>query len=315
MNNKFLIDTLEGLTAPNKYLKSCYMYDATGDNLFQEIMKLDGYYLTHCEYEIFEKYNDEMMTIFSDSTEKFNLVELGAGDGHKTKIILKNYEKSHKKTTYIPIDISENILTLLKNDLAILHPDLQIKPIVGDYISALKMLMNSEEKCKNVVMFIGSTIGNFLPSETEIFLQELTSCLDSGDMMLIGFDLKKSPSVIKKAYPSNIFSESLVKNILVRINNELQGNFELECFEYFFFYNPVNGLGESSLISKKNQTVNLLASNTEISFKAWEKISVCYHQKYEEADIEIFAEKSGFTVVRNFYDVNKYFCNSIWKLK
>jgi L-histidine N-alpha-methyltransferase len=314
MIENFARDVLDGLTSSNKYLKSCYLYNPKGDRLFQEKMAMSEYYLTSCEYAIFLNHKDDIMNIFSNGSEKFNLIELGAGDGHKTKIILANHVKNNKKLTYIPIDISENILTELKCDLVYMYPNLHINPIVGDYISALKTLAKSEEKCKNIVIFIGSTIGNFLPSDSEFFLQEVASCLNSGDIMLIGFDMKKSPQVIRDAYTLGP-NESFYKNILERINEELKGNFDLANFEHYFSYNPIDGLGETFLISKKEQIVKLLSLDVELHFKSWEPIRISLHQKYDDEYIKELAEKTGFEVIHSLYDNQKYFSNSIWRLK
>lgn len=310
----FAKDVLEGLTSSTKYLKSCYLYNQLGDSLFQEKMAMSEYYLTSCEYEIFLKHKDDIMNIFSEGSENFNLIELGAGDGHKTKIILENHVKNHKNLTYIPIDISQNILTELKGNLSFMLPDLNVIPIVGDYIGGLKTLAESEEKCKKVVIFIGSNIGNFLPSDSELFLQDVASCLNIGDIILIGFDMKKSPQVIKDAYTLGP-NEKFYKNILERINEELEGNFDLANFEHYFSYNPINGLGETFLISKKAQSVKIVSIDTEIFLNAWEPIHISVHRKYDDHDIQELAEKTGFEIIHSFYDNQKYFSNSIWRLK
>lgn len=164
---------------------------------------MSEYYLTRCEYEIFSKYKDDIMDIFTQGSESLNLIELGAGDGYKTKILLSDYGRNSINTrniTYIPIDISTNILKELKDNFSLTCPNLPVNPIAGDYIWALKELAKSENQGRKTVMFIGGTIGNLLPLECDMFLHEVASCLNSGDLMLIGFDLIKSPQTIIDAY-------------------------------------------------------------------------------------------------------------------
>ncbi len=168
----------------------------------------------------------------------------------------------------LPIEISTNILKDLKDNFLLSCPNLPINPIAGDYIWALKELATSENQGIKAVFFIGSTIGNLLSLECDKFLHEVASCLNSGDLMLIGFDLIKSPQTIIDAYTLGL-NEAFYKNILERINNELEGNFDLDNFEHYFSYNPINGLGETFLISKKEQKVRIEACESEVFFQPW----------------------------------------------
>ncbi|NEP76850.1 MAG: L-histidine N(alpha)-methyltransferase [Okeania sp. SIO3B3] len=136
----FSKDVLEGLNSSPKSLKSCYLYDEKGDRLFQAKMRMSEYYLTRCEYDIFSKYKDDIIDILTQGSESLNLIELGAGDGYKTKILLKDYGQNSTNTrniTYIPIDISANILKGLKDNFLLTCPNLPINPLAGDYIWAL----------------------------------------------------------------------------------------------------------------------------------------------------------------------------------
>ena len=314
MSEKLTKDILEGLSAKPKYLKSCYLYNPKGDRLFQEKMAMSEYYLTKCEYDIFLNHKDKIMNIFTKNSESINRIELGAGDGRKTKILLENHVRNDKNLTYVPIDISQSVLNDLKDTLSATLPDLHVNPIAGDFVWALKKLQKSEDKRRKVVLFIGSTIGNIPLLECDAFLLEIASCLNSDDLVLIGFDLIKSPQIIRKAYTLGS-NKAFYKNILERINDEFEGNFDLANFEHYFSYNPINGLGETFLISKKEQQVKLASLDTEISFDNWESIHISFHQKYDDEHIKNLAEKSGFEVIHSFYDSQKYYSNSIWRLK
>ena len=195
-----------------------------------------------------------------------------------------------------------------------MYPKLDINPACGDYIVTLKNLTESKYKSKNVVLFIGSTIGNFTRLESESFLSEVARYLNDGDKILIGFDMKKSPQTIRDAYTLGP-NESFYKNILERINEELKGDFNLADFEHCFSYNPLSGLGETFLISRREQIVKLSSVDTTIHFGSWESIHISLHHKYEEKDINGLAENTGFRVISTFYDSRKYFSDSVWQLK
>lgn len=309
MENQFALDVIQGLTNKPKYLSSKYFYDETGDALFQRIMNLDDYYLTACEYEILSHNKRELLQIFKKDIERFNLVEFGAGDGYKTKILLEYFLYADEDFKYIPIDISGNVLEILESSLQKQFPDLQIEGIENDYFKALNELEN--EGVRNVILFLGSNIGNFTRKRAIDFLSSLYKGMRDGDLLLIGFDLKKDPSTILKAYDDR---EGVTKafnfNLLTRINNELGGNFDLSRFKHFPSYNPQTGTTESYLISTENQTVQVNGST--ISFDAWETIHMEISQKYSLADIQCLADEAGFSPIRNFYDRKNFFVDSVW---
>ena len=156
----FAKDVREGLSSEPKYLHSKYFYDEVGDDLFQQIMELEEYYLTDCEAEIFESQKDEILQYFSAEEAFFDLIEFGAGDGLKTKILLNHFVDNNVNFNYIPIDISKSVLNGLKKDLNNTLPELVIKPICDDYFHALEGL-NKVDYNKKVILFLGSNIGNF----------------------------------------------------------------------------------------------------------------------------------------------------------
>ena len=131
MNEQFIRDVMKGLSSNPKYLPSKYFYDQKGDLLFQEIMNLEEYYLTRCEFEIFQIEKDQLLSQFTKSGKPFDLIEFGAGDGKKTKILLEHFLAKGADFTYLPIDISQNALTLLAEDLKKLFPELNLKTLQG----------------------------------------------------------------------------------------------------------------------------------------------------------------------------------------
>jgi L-histidine N-alpha-methyltransferase len=315
MNTQFYRDVLDGLTSNPKYLSSKYFYDARGDKLFQQIMALPEYYLTRCEYSILKKYRKELFELFSASeSNAFDLIELGAGDGTKTKLLLEHFVKKKSSFTYYPIDISENVLKQLINSLQQEMPELQVKGIPKDYFSSIKEINAGDRSGKKVVLFLGSNVGNFNKNTAASFLQQLSGALNPGDDVLIGLDLKKDPRIVQKAYDDDAgVTKAFNLNLLERINRELKADFNPEHFVHYAIYDPQDGSAKSYLISSKDQTVNLLGKT--ISFAAWEAIHVETSQKFDQKMINTLAANSGFEIVKNFFDEKSYFVDTLWRKK
>ncbi len=164
-------------------------------------------------------------------------------------------------------------------------------------------------------MFLGSNIGNFDSTSCQIFLKKIWNQLNHGDYFLIGFDLKKDLAVLMKAYnDSDKLTEKFNLNILNRINNSMQANFNIESFQHFGCYNPILGAMESFLISLKDQEVFIKKISQKFSFTRFEPIHLEYSFKYLESDIYNLANKTGYTVDSIYYDSKKYFANALWRV-
>ena len=312
---EFAKDTLEGLSASPKYLFSKYFYDTKGSRIFQNIMQMPEYYLTDCEQEIFETEKQEIFEAFTEKNTQYNLIELGAGDGLKTKILLSHFHDQNAFFEYTPIDISEDAVKNLVLDLEQGLPGIKIYGKVGDYFRLMEEI-NRYDHTKKILLFLGSNIGNFNEGETLNFLNKLKSVMHSRDLLFIGFDLKKDPDIILKAYNDpHGHTAAFNLNLLQRINNELNANFILHNFNHHEVYDPQSGTAKSKLISLKKQEVEIYDLNKTISFEKGESIFMEISQKYDMEMIMYFADKSGFEIVRNFYDKRQYFVNSLWKLK
>lgn len=312
--DQFAREVEQGLSAQPKYLSSKYFYDKTGDKLFQEIMKLEEYYLTRSEFEILNRYKEELLDYFAIGDESFHLIEFGAGDGLKTKVLLSHFLEDNAEFKYSPIDISENALKNLMEDLSDTYPDLDGDPIHNDYFSALHEI--KKFSTRKVVMFLGSNIGNFRPNVAESFLQNIKGELNAGDYVLIGFDLKKDPDLILKAYnDSQGVTKEFNLNLLRRINRELSANFDIEGFDHDPSYDSNTGTAESHIVSLADQKVTIDALNREFSFSKGERIFTEVSQKYSIEEIEAFAQKAGFQVLENFYDSKSLFVDTLWKVK
>lgn len=310
--SRFYEDVIKGLKAPQKHLSSKYFYDEQGDILFQKIMNCEDYYLTRAEMSIFQHDSAQLANGIRAKESAFDLIELGAGDATKTFHLLKHLTDQNADFRYLPIDISGYILEVLENNLFATLPSLSVFPIQGDYFEALQRACEMSSNRK-VLMFLGSNIGNMSPQDSIDFCKKLSEKLNQGDRIIIGFDLKKNPATILKAYNDTEGITSLFNlNLLIRINRELEGNFNLNNFEHYQTYDPETGACKSYLVSLCNQIVTI--GSETISFTQNETIFMEVSQKYSLNEIEKIAFESGFKPISNCFDKNNYFVDAIWEV-
>jgi L-histidine N-alpha-methyltransferase len=308
----FAQDVGEGLSAFHKYLPSKYFYDAKGDKLFQQIMQAPEYYLTGCEFEIFEQQAAQLLARIKEKGA-FNLVELGAGDGYKTKLLLNDLISQNTDFKYYPIDISKDVLAHLATDLKQAYPNLQVQTLNYEYFTALEKLNELDQKPK-LILFLGGNIGNFKTEVATSFFTQLQEKMLAGDYLLSGIDLKKKPETIIAAYNDKAgVTRDFNLNLLERINTELGGNFDLSTFKHHPTYNPHNGEARSYLLSTKEQTVEVKALNKHFHFEAFEAIHTEISKKYNLKEIENLANRTGFKIVEHFTDSKNYFVNTLWQ--
>lgn len=311
--NTFAEDVRGGLTSEPKFLSSKYFYDDEGSRLFQEIMKLPEYYLTRAETEIFSAQTAEIYEAFAVGGAAFDLIELGAGDGTKTSLLVEYFLERHADFSYIPIDISAEALHFLTEKFRAQFPTLSMQTEQGDYFRTLEAFKSKSARRK-IVMFLGSNIGNFGMRQARDFFEDLRRVMSDDDRLFIGFDLKKDPRTILRAYDdaSGVTAEFNL-NLLKRINRELGADFDLESFSHYASYHPIEGAARSFLMSRKAQTVFVEALNQTFDFAAWEPIFMEISQKYNLEMIEELARTAGFAVAENFFDRRSFYVNSLWK--
>ncbi len=308
----FQFDVLNGLSEQPKRLSSKYFYDDTGSQLFSQIMDLPEYYLTRCEFEIIATQKQHIADTLAG--EPFNLIELGAGDGRKTQILVAHFLERGLQFTYTPIDISEGAMRTLTERFHALFPDLPIRGIVAEYFDGINWLATQNTR-RNFILFLGSNLGNFPISQAKVFLRNLWSTLQNDDCMLIGFDLKKDIDLMLDAYnDSSGITAAFNLNLLNRINRELGGDFNLDNFRAFATYNVFSGAIESYLVSLKEQTVFIKSIGQHFHFKEWEPIHTEYSYKFLISEIENLAESTGYQILTHLFDSNKYFVDSLWKV-
>jgi dimethylhistidine N-methyltransferase len=305
-------DTLKGLSDSPKHLSSKYFYDEKGSQIFQDIMNMPEYYLTNCEYEIFSERKNEILNEIDPFKKGFEIIELGAGDGLKTTILLEHIVDNNIPLVYIPIDISPAANDELQQKLARQIPQLSVKPVNGDYFTQLKSVDGTSVLPK-VIFFLGANIGNFNDNQIDHFLRNMASYTHKGDKLLIGFDLKKEPETILKAYNDpHGHTSAFNLNLLTRINRELDANFDVNKFKQHSIYDPSTGYVKSFLVSLENQVVTINALEKSFHFKQWETIFTEISRKFDTQNIEHLAQKYGFEVQKNFTDRRDFFVDSLW---
>ncbi|GAA4314803.1 L-histidine N(alpha)-methyltransferase [Pontixanthobacter gangjinensis] len=310
----FAEDTYKGLTSYPKYLLSKYIYDKKGDKLFQQIMDMPEYYLTSCEFNILKLNATNIAEIFS-SDSGFDLIELGAGDGKKTKIILQELVDKKYEFDYLPIDISQNVLDELEHSLEQEIPEVNVKVQQGTYFKTLEKLAEYNTR-KKVILVLGSNIGNLSHKEAVDFLANIAGAMSEEDMLFMGFDQKKDPQRILDAYndPAGI-TEAFNKNLLVRINSELEGNFDVDKFLHWETYDPETGTAKSFLVSKEEQQVEIRKLGIKVNFEAWETIHTEISQKYDDSVVQWLADEAGLEVEKAFTDKDNCYKNYIFRRK
>lgn len=309
--NQFLTDVLEGLNSKPKQLQAKYLYGGHGDVLFQKIMHSDQYYLTDCELEIFKTRSNEIISLVNRFDSGFDLIELGAGDAFKSSILIKSLLENGLDITYYPIDISAQVIKLLEEKLPKDFPGLQVKGLNGEYFQMLKQAAQISDRPK-LVLFLGANIGNMTFSDAELFCVQLQKNMSPGDLCVIGFDLIKNPWIIFNAYNDRRgITKHFNLNLLTRINNELNADFNPDQFEHFENYDPETGACKSYLISLKDQIITIQGNS--ISFAENECIFVEISQKYSLQQIRALAGKCGFKFLASLFDSKKWFTDVIWE--
>jgi len=302
-----------GLAKHPKELYSKYIYDDEGSRLFEEIMQLPEYYPTACEKAVLQ---ENKLAIANQLLpgKSYNVVELGAGNGEKTAILLNQFLKEGKALQFWPLDISELAIEKLKERFHEALPDLDFQGLVADYFEGLEYL-NRQSNTPNLVLFLGSNIGNFRPHDRDAFLRHLIESLKTGDLILTGIDLKKDPAMINRAYnDAKGVTEAFNLNLLHRINRELGGNFKPARFQFYAAYNAFEGGLHSSLVAKEAHDVYIDLLGDSIHFDAWEPIHTESSYKYSLEDIQWLGKQMGLKEKAIFTDQRDFFANVLWEV-
>jgi dimethylhistidine N-methyltransferase len=311
VDEEFLTDVIDGLSKPQKTLPCKYFYDEKGSILFEQICKTPEYYVTRTECSIYAKYAAEMASLIG---ERALIIEPGAGSIKKISLLL---ETMKNPAGFIPMDISEEILQLSSDALSQQFPDLDITPIVIDFLNKEELhqlfakLPSQPLVNKRIIFFPGSTIGNFHPEEAKQFLKQFADNLQSGDGLLIGVDLVKDHKILENAYnDAEGVTADFNLNLLHRINNELGGNVTVNAFEHKAIFNEEDSRIEMHIVSTQAQKIQL--PNQSFSFDKNETIHTENSYKYSVEMFSEIARESGFSLEKVWKDSNSLFSVSYY---
>ncbi|MDC0153414.1 L-histidine N(alpha)-methyltransferase [Nitrosopumilus sp.] len=291
------------LNQNSKSINPKFFYDRKGSELFESITSLPEYYPTRTEISILKKLKHDLPSYLD---ENMNLVELGSGASVKTRLILDIFTKLQGKTEYFPIDISE-ILTESSEQLLKDYDSLHITGIIDTYEGGLEFLKNYDDK-KNLILFLGSSFGNFTPDDGKLFLKKIFSTMNSDDLFLIGLDLVKDKHILESAYDdSQGITAKFNLNVLSRINDELDADFDLDNFSHYSIYNETDQRIEMNLKSLVSQSVIIAKSNLSLNFDENELIHTEYSHKYHVSQIKKLLINVGFKIKHVWLDEQKHF--------
>jgi len=312
----FAQDVRAGLSAKPKKLFPKYFYDALGSQLFEAICLLPEYYPSRAEDEIFADHADEIVrAIEIDGTSVVSLLEMGSGSASKTRRIIESLLRGRGELLYMPVDISASALERSARVLLQSFDGLRVEAYAGDYYDALAAIKKKEAlRGRTLALFLGSNIGNFDAAEARTFLRRLRGVLHVGDMLLLGADLKKNKRVLQSAYDDALgVTAAFNLNLLVRINRELDADFDPRRFRHRAVYNAEIGRIEVFAESLTAQVVHLRKLDMKIDFATGERIHTESSYKYDLEDLSELATATGFTRARTWLDRGEQFSSNLFQ--
>lgn len=297
-------DVREGLTAHPKRLACRFFYDDEGSALFDLICALPEYYLWRAEREILERHADELAQLCPTGT---TVVELGSGSASKTKLILGSLLR-RGAVRYVPVDISAAALAQSQAELAAFGASLRFEPIEGEYEVGLRWL--ETDRAPKLLLWLGSNIGNLDRAGAIRFVTRVAQAMSPDDRFLLGVDQRKSAAILEPAYDDAAgVTARFNKNLLVRINRELGGTFELSAFGHRARYDEALGKVDMFLVSERAQRVRIEALGMELAFAAGEEIHTESSYKYSRQEMDTLAEAAGLRIERYWEDGQRRFAD------
>lgn len=296
--SRMLEEVLQGLQKPQKTLPSKYFYDKRGSELFEQICELDEYYPTRTELSIMRENMDE---ITDQLGAKIQLIELGSGSSLKTRLLISHLKELH---SYVPVDISEDFLADVAENIQAEYPSLNVIPVAADYTQPFE-LPETDLDTRRIAYYPGSTIGNFTKEQAAEFIALIGGLVGENGGLLIGFDLLKNKETLIEAYDdAKGVTAEFNKNILWRINRELDANFDPDAFEHKAIFNEDKSRIEMHLVSQKDQVVDIMG--TAIHFSKGETIHTENSHKYS---LESFREITAphFHPIKTWTDEDEMF--------
>lgn len=301
----------QGLSSAPKTLSSMYFYDDHGSELFRRIMELPEYYLTRSELDVLTRHGSAIVAPLKGAP--CDVVDLGAGDGLKTKLLLEQLRSATTDVRYVPIDVSAYALkaALARCDEQV--SGISARGVVAEYAQGIAWLSRNDPGRQRLVLALGSNVGNMQRPVAVEFFRALRAALAPGDHVLVGFDLMKDVSLLQRAYDDSAgVTAQFNLGLLRRINRELGGDFDIAAFRHFAAFSPRLQAMESYLLSTRAQRVRI--GHRSYAFDAWEPIQTEISCKYRPSDVRSFAREAGFTEVQHYFDERRWFLDALWRV-
>jgi L-histidine Nalpha-methyltransferase len=296
-------EVIRGLTSRPKSLPCKLFYDDRGSQLFEEITRLPEYYLTRTELAILQDYSQE---IAREVGVPVSIVELGAGTATKTGVLLRAFARRQIRTRYFPVDISAAALSDAKIRIEHECPNAWIRPVIADFGDGFHFLL--EIPGRKLVLYLGSSIGNFDWNDGVAMLRKVREQLSAGDTLLLGTDMAKDGSILVPAYDdAQGVTADFNKNMLFRLNRELSATFDLNFFRHIAEWNPAQSRMEIYLESTRDQLVTIRGAGLNILFRAGERIHTENSYKYTLEAVERMLCVSGFKLEKTWFDQREWF--------
>lgn len=295
-----------GLMRRSRTLPPWLFYDDRGSELFEDITRLPEYYLTRAEHEILQHNADEIVSMACEGTNlQINVVELGAGSATKTQLLLDAVVRKQGKCLFLPIDVSSAALEGAVLRLRRESPGVTVRPFAGTYLAALPAIRQMEQR--QLVMFVGSSIGNYSDTEAENLLSAVALELQPGACLLLGTDRAKDVPTLLRAYDDAAgVTAAFNLNLLVRLNRELGCNFDLSAWRHEARWNEGASRVEMHLVSMCTQKV-LIPEVGSVPFASQESIHTESSVKYTRPHVDRLLAVSGFERTRTFTDSEQRF--------
>jgi L-histidine N-alpha-methyltransferase len=299
----YAAEVVHGLSSRPKTLPCKLFYDARGSALFEEITRLPEYYPTRVELQILQDNSREIARAMGSPV---SIIELGAGTATKTGTLLRAFARRQMRVKYFPVDISPAALAEAKKKIREACPGALVRPVVADFSNGFHFLKSIQGR--KLVLYLGSSIGNFDWNDATGMLRKVHEQLIPGDALLLGTDMVKSPEILVPAYDDaqGVTSE-FDKNILVRLNRELDGDFDLPLFRHVAEWNPMRSRMEIYLESLRAQVVTLRMAGMKVKFDVGERIHTENSYKYTLQMVQSMLCVSGFNLERSWFDRREWF--------
>lgn len=282
-------------------LKPWMFYDEMGSRLFEQITTLPQYYPTRTERSLLESHADTIVASASAKSQPLRIIELGAGTASKTSLLLVAAARRQIDVIYMPLDVSADALDIACQGIESQFPRVLIEPVVVNYVNSPPEL--DEFDGSTLALYLGSSIGNFMPQESRTILRNIGSQLRSGDALVLGTDLVKEELTLVAAYDDDEgVTAAFNLNVLTRLNNELGANFDPCGFQHCVRWNPIESRVEMHLESMRDQNVRIASAELEVDFRNGETIHTENSYKFTDSTLHALLSDSGFEIENAWKD-------------